>query len=34
MAAVAPKTPGARFSEKKRPDILNFIGPVTHLGVL
>ena len=35
MAARGPKTPGARFSEKKkRPDFLKFIGPVTPLWVL
>ena len=30
----APKTPGARFSEKKRHISLKFIGPVTPLWVL
>ena len=30
----APKIPGARFSEKKCPDFLKFIEPLTHLGVL
>ena len=34
MAATAPQIPGARFSEKKRPNFLKFIGPVTPLGVL
>ena len=34
MAARGPKIPGARFSEKKRPDFLKFIGPVTPLWVL
>ena len=34
MAARGPKIPGARFSEKKRPDFLKFIGPVTPLLVL
>ena len=34
MAARGPKTPGARFSEKKRPNFLNFIEPVTPLWVL
>ena len=34
MAARVPKIPGARFSEKKRPDFLKFIGPVTPLWVL
>ena len=34
MAARGPKFPGARFSEKKRPDFLKFIGPVTPLLVL
>ena len=29
MAARAPKIPGARFSEEKKPDFLNFIGPQT-----
>ena len=29
-----PKIPGARFSEKKCPDFLKFIEPLTHLGVL
>ena len=29
-----PKTPGARFSEKKRPNFLKFIEPVTPLWVL
>ena len=33
MAAKGPKIPGARFSEKK-PDFLNFIGPVTPPWVL
>ena len=33
MAAMGPKIPGARFSEKK-PDFLKFIGPVTTLWVL
>ena len=30
----APKNPGARFSEKKCPDFLKVIGPVTPLWVL
>ena len=30
----APKIPGARFFEKKYPDFLKFIGPVTPLWVL
>ena len=30
----ASKIPGARFSEKKCPDFLKFIEPVTPLGVL
>ena len=34
MAARGPKIPGARFSGKKRPDFLKFIGPVTPLLVL
>ena len=34
MAARGPKTPGARFSEKKRPISLKFIEPVTPLSVL
>ena len=34
MAARDPKTPGARFSEKKRPVFLKFIEPVTPLWVL
>ena len=34
MAARCPKIPGARFSEKKPPDFLKFIGPVTTLWVL
>ena len=34
MTAGGPKTPGARFSEKKRPIPLKFIGPVTSLWVL
>ena len=34
MAARGPKIPGARFSERKRPDFLKFIGPVTPLWVL
>ena len=34
MAAGDPKTPGARFSEKKRPNFLKFIEPVTPLWVL
>ena len=34
MAARAPKIPGARFSEKKRPIFLKFIEPVTPLWVL
>ena len=34
MAGGDPKTPGARFSEKKRPNFLNFIEPVTPLWVL
>ena len=34
MAAKDPKTPGARFSEKKRPNFLKFIEPVTPLWVL
>ena len=34
MAARGPKIPGARFSGKKRPDFLKFIGPVTPLWVL
>ena len=31
---MGPKIPGARFSEKKKPDFLNIIGPVTTLWVL
>ena len=34
MAAKYPKTPGARFSEKKRPTFLKFIEQVTPLWVL
>ena len=34
MAARGPKIPGGRFSGKKRPDFLKFIGPVTPLWVL
>ena len=34
MAARVPKNPGARFSGKKPPDFLKFIGPVTTLWVL
>ena len=34
MAARGPKIPGARFSEKKRPNFLKFIEPVTPLWVL
>ena len=34
MAARDPKTPGARFSEKKRLNFLKFIVPVTPLWVL
>ena len=34
MAARAPKIPGARVSEKKRPLFLKFIGPVAPLWVL
>ena len=34
MAARGPRTPGARFSEKKRPFSFKFIGPVTPLWVL
>ena len=34
MAARDPRTPGARFSEKKRPTFLKFIEPVTPLWVL
>ena len=34
MAARGPNIPGARFSEKKRPDFLKLIGPVTPLWVL
>ena len=34
MAARGPKTPGARFSEKKNLEFLKFIGPVTTLWVL
>ena len=35
MAVGDPKTPGARFSEKKkRPNFLKFIEPVTPLWVL
>ena len=34
MAAGDPKTPGARISEKKRPNFLKFIEPVTPLWVL
>ena len=34
MVARGPKIPGARFSEKKRPIFLKFIGPVTTLWVL
>ena len=30
----APKIPGAQFSQKKCPDFLKFIGPVTPLWVL
>ena len=30
----APKIPGARFFEKKCPDFLKFIEPLTNLGVL
>ena len=31
---MCPKIPGERFPEKKRPDFLKFIGPVTPLLVL
>ena len=34
MAARVPRIPGARFSEKKRPNFLKFIEPVTPLWVL
>ena len=34
MATRSPENPGAGFSEKKRPDFLKFIGPVTPLLVL
>ena len=34
MAARGPKIPVARFSGKKRPDFLKFIGPVTAPWVL
>ena len=34
MAARDPRTPGARFCEKKRPNFLKFIEPVTPLWVL
>ena len=34
MASRGTKIPGARFSEKKRPFFLNFIGPVTPPWVL
>ena len=34
MASRGAKIPGARFSEKKRPLFLNFIGPVTPPWVL
>ena len=34
MAARGPKIPGARFSEKKPPYFLKFIGPVTTVWVL
>ena len=34
MAARDPKTPGARFSGKKRPNFLKFIEPVTPIWVL
>ena len=34
MVARGPKTQGAQFSEKKPPDFLKFIGPVTPLCVL
>ena len=34
MAARGPKIPGARFSEKKHPVFLNFIGPVAPPWVL
>ena len=34
MAARVPKTPGARFSEKKTSFFLKFIGPATTLWVL
>ena len=34
MAAGATKIPGAQFSEKKCPDFLKFIEPVTPPGVL
>ena len=33
MAAMGPKIPGARFSEKKRPISSKFIGPLTPLWV-
>ena len=34
MAARVPRIPGARFSEKKPPNFLKFIGPETPLWVL
>ena len=34
MAARGPKSPGARFSEKKCPDFFEFIGPVKPRWVL
>ena len=34
MTAKGPRIPGARFSEKKNPDFLKFIGRVTPLWVL
>ena len=34
MASRGPKIPGARLSEKKRPNFLKFIEPVTPLWVL
>ena len=34
MAAKDPKIPGARFSEKKPPVFLKFIGPATSAWVL
>ena len=34
MASRGPEIPGARFSEKKRPFFLSFIGPVSPPWVL